>query len=171
LTRLFKSSISRIFSNLEFTLKAGSKNSVKNYGKQKGLIEDYLLNECRQGRIRATVLHLGHVSAKYWQPINPQGNLDITVFDKLKNGEEVVLPYLGLNTLQHIHSSDIAKAILACLKNQEKACGEAFIVTAEKAMTLRALCQGVAAYYGKEANIRYVDWEEFKKIVLEEIDK
>ena len=143
------------------------KNADTTYGIEKGKIEDYLMDLCRQKKVRATVLHVGHVSGKEWQPINPQGNLDITVFDKLKNGEEVILPFWGLNTMQHVHSADITKAMMACLYNQEKASGETFIVCAEKAMTLRALCQGVAKYYGKEANLKYVDWEEFKNSVDE----
>lgn len=143
------------------------KNATTSYGINKGKIEDYLLDLCRQKKVRATVLHVGHVSGREWQPINPQGNLDITVFDKLKNGEEVLLPFWGLNTMQHVHSADITKAMMACLYNQDKANGEAFIVCAEKAITLRALCQGVAKYYGKEANLKYVDWEEFKNAVGE----
>ena len=141
------------------------KNSVEEYGKQKGLIEDYLLDLVRRGKRRVCVVHPGHVSAKEWQPINPQGNLDITVFEKLKTGEEVVLPYLGVPTLQHVHSRDLARVIAACIEKQEVSNGEAFISVAEKAVTLRALCQHVAAWYGKSANLRYVEWAEFERIV------
>ncbi len=144
------------------------KNSTQEYGKQKGLIEDYLLDLSKKGKLRTTVIHAGHVSAKEWQPINPQGNLDITVFKKIKNGEQIVLPYLGLNTLQHIHAEDLAKTVVACIDNQDKANGEAFICTAEKAMTLRAICEDLYAYFGKTPNINYVSWEEFEKIVGKE---
>lgn len=141
------------------------KNALTTYGIEKGKIEDYLVEQSRQKKVRATVLHVGHVSGKEWQPINPQANLDITVFEKLKNGEELPLPFWGLPTLAHVHSSDIARSILACMYQQDKANGEAFIVTAEKAMTLRALCEGVAAYYGKEPNLKYVEWAEFEKAI------
>ena len=144
------------------------KNSKGGYGKRKGIIEDYLLAESKAGRLRASVVHPGHISGKEWQPINPQGNCDITVFEKLKGGEEIVLPYLGLNTLHHIHSYDLAKIILACIEKQDIANGEAFIAVAEQAMTLKAICENLYEYYGKEPNLRFVEWAEFEEIVGEE---
>lgn len=141
------------------------KNSIQEYGKQKGLIEDYLLDLANKGKLRTCVVHPGHVSGKEWQPINPQGNVDISVFKKIKNGEEIVLPFLGLTTLQHIHAEDLAKSIIACITQQEKSNGQAFICVAEKAMTLRAICEDIFTYYGKKPNIRYVEFEEFEKIV------
>ena len=144
------------------------KNSKGNYGKQKGLIEDYLLAEAKAGRLRACVVHPGHISGKEWQPINPQGNVDISVFEKIKNGEELVLPYLGLNTLHHIHSYDLANIIAACIEKQEISNGEAFIAVAERAMTLRAICENLYGYYGRKPNLRYVEWQEFLKTVGDE---
>ncbi len=144
------------------------KNSEQDYGKQKGLIEDYLLGLAKEKKLRTCVVHPGHVSAKEWQPINPQGNVDLSVFEKIKNGEQLVLPFLGLNTLQHVHSFDLARIIIACMEKQEVSNGQAFIAVCEKAMTLRAICENLYRYYGKEPNLKYVDWEEFTKIVGEE---
>ena len=144
------------------------KNSIEEYGKQKGIIEDYLLNLVKENKLRATVIHPGHVSGKEWQPINPQGNVDITVFDKLKKGEELVLPYLGLNTLQHIHSYDLARIIIAAIQKQDVSNGQAFIAVAEKAMTLRAICENIYKLYGQKSNLKYVTYEEFEKIVGKE---
>ena len=144
------------------------KNAVQNYGKQKGLIEEFLLNKVKSGELRATVVHPGHVSGKEWQPINPQGNLDFKVFEKLRDGEKIVLPYDGLSTIQHIHSFDLAKIIIACINNQEVANGQAFIAVARKAMTLKAICEKLFNYFNKEVNIEYLEWEEFKKVVGEE---
>ena len=141
------------------------KNSLSAYGKAKGEIEEYLLALAREKKLRATVIHPGHISGKEWQPINPQGNLDITVFEKLKKGGEIVLPYLGLTTLQHIHSYDLAQIIIACMEKQEIANGEAFIAVAEKALTNRAICENLYAYYGQKPNLRFVDWAEFEEVV------
>lgn len=143
------------------------KNAERNYGKQKGLIEDYLLAESKAGRLRACVVHPGHISGKEWQPINPQGNVDISVFSKIKNGEELVLPFMGLSTLQHVHAYDLAQIIYACIKKQEIANGEAFIAVAEKAMTLKAICENLYRHYGKTPNLRFVEWKEFCDIVGE----
>ena len=143
------------------------KNAEQSYGKQKGLIEDYLLSQAKAGKLRACVVHPGHISGKEWQPINPQGNLDIRVFDTIKNGEELVLPFMGLSTMQHIHAYDLAQIIYGCIKKQEVANGEAFIAVAERAMTLKAICEKLYEYYGKKLNLRFVSWEEFYELVGE----
>ena len=143
------------------------KNSVQTYGKQTGIIEDYLLGLAKDKKLRTCVVHPGHISGKEWQPINPQGNLDITVFDKIKKGEELVLPFLGLNTVQHIHAYDLAQIIYACIQKQDIANGEAFIAVAERAMTLRGICEALYAHYGQKPNLRFVEWEEFVQIVGE----
>ncbi len=141
------------------------KNAKGNYGKQKGIIEDYLLAQAKAGKLRACVVHPGHISGKEWQPINPQGNEDINVFTKLKNGEELVLPFWGLTTVHHVHAYDLAQIIYGCIKNQDVANGEAFIAVAERAMTLRAICENLYEYYGQKPNLRFVEWQEFVEIV------
>ncbi len=144
------------------------KNGFGEYGIQKGVIEDYLLDLARKNQLRTSVVHPGHVSAKEWTPINPQGNVDKSVFKKLKNGEQIALPFLGLTTLQHIHSYDLARIIIACIKNQKVANGQAFNAVCEKAMTLRSLCEYCFKRYNKKPNIKYVEWDEFEQIVGKE---
>lgn len=141
------------------------KNATQTYGKEKGLIEDYLLNRVKAKEIKAAVIHPGHVSGKEWQPINPQGNLDFSVIERIKNGEETVLPFYGLPTLQHVHSADLSRIITACIEKQEIANGQAFIAVAKRAMTLRAITEKLYAYYGKKPNIRFAEWSEFEKEV------
>ena len=141
------------------------KNGLEDYGVQKGMIEEYLFDLVRKNKLRATVIHPGHVSGKEWDPINPQGNKDLSLYAKMKKGEEVLLPFLGLTTLQHVHSYDLAKIILACIKNQEIANGEAFNAVCEKAMTMRALCEYVYGFYKQTSKIKYVEWAEFEKNV------
>lgn len=144
------------------------KNSVQTYGREKGKMEEYLLSLSQTGKLRCCIVHPGHVSGKEWMPISPQGNLDVSVFDRLKKGEEVVLPFLGLPTIQHVHAQDLAKVLTACIENQDKANGEAFIAVAEHCMTLRAICEELYAYYNQTPNLRYVEWAEFERIVGKE---
>ncbi len=141
------------------------KNAEGRYGKQKGLIEDYLVGQVKAGKLRACVVHPGHISGKEWQPVNPQGNLDITVFEKIKKGEEIVLPFMGLSTVQHVHAYDLAQIIYACIQKQDIANGEAFIAVAEHAMTLKAICEELYAHYGQTPKLRFVEWAEFCGIV------
>ena len=143
------------------------KNATQEYGRQKALIEDFLFSKVKKGELRATVIHPGHVSGKEWQPINSQGNLDFDVFKKIKNGEKVVLPFDGLSTLQHIHSYDLARIIIETIKKQDISNGQSFIAVAKKAMTLRAITEKIFEYFGKEPNIEYLEWQEFKKVVGE----
>ena len=144
------------------------KNAQQEYGKQKGLIENYLFEKAAKGELRATVVHPGHVSGKEWQPINPQGNLDFSVFEKIRDGKEIVLPYDGLGMLQHIHSADLANIILACMEKQDVASGQAFIAVAEKAMTLRAITENLYRHFGHAPNIRYLEWNAFTEAVGEQ---
>ena len=141
------------------------KNALQEYGKQKGLIENFLFEQVARGTLRATVIHPGHVSGKEWQPINPQGNLDFSVFEKIRDGKEIFLPYDGLGTLQHIHAEDLAKLILATMEKQEIANGQAFISVAEKAMTLRAITENLYRYFGHEPKITYLEWKAFEEAV------
>lgn len=143
------------------------KNAQGNYGKNKGLIEDYLKEQVKAGKLRACVVHPGHISGKEWQPINPQGNLDLSVYEKIKKGEEIVLPFMGLTTLQHVHAYDLAQIIYGCIKNQEIANGEAFIAVAEHAMTNKAICEQLYAHYNQKPNLRFVEWQEFCTLVGE----
>jgi hypothetical protein len=85
-----------------------------------------------------------------------------------RKGEEIVLPFLGLNTVQHIHAYDLAQIIYACIQKQDVSNGEAFIAVAERAMTLRAICEELYAHYGQKPNLRFVEWAEFEKIVGKE---
>lgn len=141
------------------------KNAKGDYGKRKGLIEDWLITQSKAGKLRACVVHPGHISGKEWMPINPQGNEDINVFTKIKNGEELVLPCMGLTTVHHVHSYDLAQIICGCIKKQDVANGEAFIAVAEHAMTLKAICEYLYEYYGQKPNLRFVEWQEFEEIV------
>src|SRR5215208_3051368 len=56
------------------------------YGVQKARIEAYLLDEARRGGFPATVLHPGHIVGPGWAPVNPAGNFDLTVFERLARG-------------------------------------------------------------------------------------
>ncbi len=140
-------------------------NSESWYGKGKGDIEDYLLDLSKKGVLKCAVVHPGHISGKEWTPINPQGNLDATVYKKIMHGEEIILPFYGLPTLQHVHAHDLSAVIVACLTKPEKANGHAFISVAEHAMTLRAIAEELFRRFGHEPKIKYVGEQEFLELV------
>ena len=55
------------------------------YGINKAEIERYLMIEASEG-FPATVLHPGHITGPGWTPINPAGNLDTRVYERLASG-------------------------------------------------------------------------------------
>jgi nucleoside-diphosphate-sugar epimerase len=138
------------------------------YGIQKAAIEEYLLNEARLYNFPATVLHPGHIVGPGWKPVNPAGNFNLSVFDKLAHGEELNLPNFGMETLHHVHADDVAQAFMAAINHREAAVGESFHVVSPAAITLRGYAEAIAAWFGKEASLKFLPWEEWKMGVRQE---
>jgi nucleoside-diphosphate-sugar epimerase len=131
------------------------------YGTGKAEAEAFLL---RERTVPTIVLHPGHITGPGWNVINPAGNLDRDVWRRLAVGEPLPLPDLGLGILHHVHADDVAQAFERALTRPE-AIGSSFHVVSEQAMTLRGLAAGAAAWWGREANLEYVDWPEFERRV------
>jgi nucleoside-diphosphate-sugar epimerase len=132
------------------------------YGVGKAAIEALLQRETLAGGVPSVVLHPGHITGPGWPVITPAGNLDAGVWRRLATGEPLPLPDLGLGVLHHVHADDVAQAFERAL-NRPEAIGSSFHVVSEQAMTLRGLAEGVAAWFGREARIEYVDWPEFER--------
>jgi nucleoside-diphosphate-sugar epimerase len=126
------------------------------YGTQKAAIEELLLAETRRGGVRSVILHPGHITGPGWEMINPQGNLDLGVWEALAAGSPVVLPNLGLETLHHVHADDVAQGFERALARHAVAAGQSFHLVSERAVTLRGLAEGIASWYGQEASLRFV---------------
>jgi nucleoside-diphosphate-sugar epimerase len=133
------------------------------YGTGKAAIEALLHRETIAGGVPSVVLHPGHITGP-WPSITPAGNLDGDVWQRLATGEPLALPELGLGVLHHVHGDDVAQAFERAL-TRPAAVGASFHVVAEQAMTLRGLAEGVAAWFGREANVELVDWSEFERRV------
>jgi nucleoside-diphosphate-sugar epimerase len=114
--------------------------------------------------VPSVVLHPGHISGPGWNVITPAGNLDPDVWRRLATGEPLALPDLGLGVLHHVHADDVAQGFERAL-NRPAAIGSSFHVVAEQAMTLRGLATGVAAWFGREPVLEYVDWPEYERRV------
>jgi nucleoside-diphosphate-sugar epimerase len=138
------------------------------YGIQKAAIEEYLLGEARQSGFPATILHPGHIVGPGWNPLNPAGHFDPTVFDRLAKGEELVLPNLGLETVHHVHADDVAGAFFQAMINRGGSIGENFHVVSPSALTLRGYAEEAASWFGRKAVLGFLPWEEWKKTVSSE---
>jgi nucleoside-diphosphate-sugar epimerase len=133
------------------------------YGTQKAQIEDYLLDQARRYGFPATVLHPGHIVGTGWVPVNPAGNFNPEVVERLARGEELALPNLGMETVHHVHADDVAQAFERALVNWNAAVGESFHVVSSAALTLRGYAEAVAGWFGRSAQLRFVPWEEWRK--------
>lgn len=137
------------------------------YGIRKAAIEAFLLRESRLGRLPATVLHPGHLVGPGWTPINPVGNFNPSVFSDLALGNKVTLPNLGRECLHHVHADDVAHAFVQALMHWSSAAGESFHVVSPAALTLYGYAHAVAAWFGREAHLEFLPWEEWKQTVTE----
>ena len=136
------------------------------YGIQKAAIEGYLLDEHRLTKFPATILHPGHIVGPGWIPVNPVGHLNPEAFSRLARGEELTLPNLGLETLHHVHASDVAEAFVLALQKPALSIGESFHVVSPGAITLRGFAEAVAGWYGKPARLKFLPFEEWKRSEL-----
>ena len=132
------------------------------YGIRKAEIERYLLDESSRG-FPATILHPGHITGPGWDPINPAGNLNRDVFERLAYGEIVDLPDDGLTTLQHVHADDVACAFELAIAQPDKSIGESFHVAAREAVTMCSYAEAVAAWFGRRAQLEFRPWEDWKR--------
>jgi nucleoside-diphosphate-sugar epimerase len=138
------------------------------YGIQKAAIEEYLLAEGRRHGFPATILHPGHIVGPGWNPLNPAGHFDPTVFDLLAKGEELTLPNLGLETVHHVHADDVAQSFYQAMINRSVSIGENFHVVSAAALTLRGYAEAVAGWFGRRPVLRFLPWEEWKQTTTEE---
>lgn len=138
------------------------------YGTQKAAIEAYLLHEARQNGFPATMLHPGHIVGPGYAPLNPAGHFNPTVFSQLARGEELALPHFGLETVHHVHAADVAQAFLLAMNNWAASVGENYHTVSPAALTLRGYAEAVSAWFGQEAKLTFLPWEEWRKTVSED---
>ncbi len=136
-----------------------------NYGIQKAAIETYLLNESRRNGFPAILLHPGHIVGPGYAPLNPQGNFNPAVYQKLAHGEELTLPNLGMETVHHVHADDVAQIFVQALANRSAAIGESFHVVSSAAITLRGYAEAVAGWFNQPTRLRFLPWEDYRSSV------
>ncbi len=147
------------------TTEDAPKHPYGDYGVAKLAVERYLMD---QGRVRASVVHPGHISGPGWMPIGPSGNLDPAVIDGLRADGSCLLPDRGNETIHHVHAEDVADLHRACLEQPEAAAGESFNSVCTEALTLRGYAELVARHFGHEPRLTFAPWDEFATRVGEE---
>jgi nucleoside-diphosphate-sugar epimerase len=150
------------------TVEEQPRRPLEEYGERKAAIEAYLLEEARGNRFPAAVIHPGHIVGVGWPPLNPQGHFSPWVFERLARGEELALPHLGLETFHHVHADDVAQGFERALENWDHAAGQSFHIVSEAAVTQRGYAEAAASWFGKEARLCFLPWEEWRRTVTEQ---
>jgi nucleoside-diphosphate-sugar epimerase len=145
------------------TTEADHRGPVGDYGTRKAEIEDLLLAEsAHPDGPRCVVLRPGHITGPGWPMINAVGNLDLDVWRRLATGQPVDMPNFGVETVHHVHADDVAQAFQLAIERPDIAAGNAYNVVSERAMTLRGIATAVASWFGHEADLRFMPFEQFR---------
>ena len=132
------------------------------YGIQKAQIEAYLMDEARRNGFPATMIHPGHIVGPGWAPLNPAGHFNPEVFSAIAAGRELALPNFGMETVHHVHAEDVAQMFMKAIASWSASVGEAFHTVSPAAVTLRGYAEAMAAWFGKEPNLVFLPWPEWK---------
>ncbi|MEJ0012603.1 MAG: NAD-dependent epimerase/dehydratase family protein [Bauldia sp.] len=144
------------------TSEATPRRPFGTYGIEKAAIEELLLDQARRGDLPATLIHPGHIVGPGWAPVNPAGNFNAAVFTTLARGEELTIPNLGMETVHHVHADDVAQIFMKAIANWSASVGESFHVVSPAAVTLRGFAEAMADWFGREADLAFLPWEEWK---------
>lgn len=134
------------------------------YGVAKAGIAAMLKEETRSGGMATTSIHPGHIVGPGWHPIGPLGNVDPGVWRTLSAGEPLDVPGLGGEFLHHVHADDVAQAFEAAIARRDAAAGEDFSAVAPSALNVRGYARIAAGWFGREAMLREVTWDEFRRV-------
>lgn len=131
------------------------------YGRQKYKSEQLLKEAYLIDNFPATVIMPGQISGPGWKIINPQGNLDPTIFKKISRGETVTLPNLGMETLHHVHAEDVAQLFFDAVHHRQQALGESFHAVAEDSLTLYGCAKAAYRFFAQEPRIELLPWDQW----------
>lgn len=132
------------------------------YGIQKAAIEDYLLGEARRTGFPATILRSGHIVGPGYVPLTPAGTFNPAVFTTLARGEELAIPNLGMETVHHVHASDLAQGFLRMMAARSVSIGECFHIVSPSAITLRGYAEAVSGWFGREPKLAFVPFPTWR---------
>ena len=150
------------------TPETAPRKPVGAYGIQKAAIEAFLLGEARRNGFPATCVHPGHIVGPGWTPLNPAGHFNNAAFSTLAQGKELAIANFGQETVHHVHADDVAQVFMKAIGNWGVAVGEAFHAVSPAAVSLRGYAEAMAAWFGREAKLKFLPWPEWKALQSDE---
>ncbi|MFN8414647.1 MAG: hypothetical protein U0Z26_19880 [Anaerolineales bacterium] len=137
------------------------------YGIEKLKMTQTLKRKYALSHFPGTIIHPGHIVGPGHPPINPQGNQNPKVFEVLIHGAPLMIPNFGMETVHHVHAIDVAGVFRAAIRAGSPSYGQSFHAVSRGAVTLRGYAKEVASWFGREANLVFKPFDEFKKDVSE----
>ena len=67
-----------------------------------------------------------------------------------------------METVHHVHADDVAQVFMQAIFNRATSLGEAFNAVSPAALTLKGYAEAMAAWFGKEPNLKFLPFEEWK---------
>lgn len=137
------------------------KQPLDEYGKQKFASEMYLKDLYRREGFPATIIMPGQISGPGWTIMNPWANKTLAPFQKIADGEEILLPNFGMETLHHVHGYDVAQCFFLAITHRNQALGESFDAVSGGSITLYGYAKLMYEFFGKEPRIGFLPWKEW----------
>jgi nucleoside-diphosphate-sugar epimerase len=132
------------------------------YGKEKAACEAYLHKLFHKKGFPETSILPGQISGAGWNIINPTGNIDPMIFQRIARGQEIALPSkLGMETLHHVHADDVAQVFMNSVTHRSQALGESFHAVSAESITLLGYANAMYRWFGKEPKISCLSWDEW----------
>ena len=131
------------------------------YGIQKAKSEEYLHELHQREQFPEAVIMPGQISGPGWVIMNPVANHDLWIFDRIRRGEEIALPNLGMETLHHVHADDVAEVFMGAVTHRKASLGESFHAVSDESITLLGYAKVMYRYFGQKENIRLLSWEDW----------
>ena len=142
-------------------------NPFGEYGIEKLKMTRTLKRKYALSHFPGTIIHPGHIVGPGHPPVNPQGNQNPKVFEALIHGQPVTIPNFGMETVHHVHATDVAGIFRAAIRAGSSSYGQSFHAVSTGAVTLRGYAKEVASWFGKEANLVFKPFDEFRNDVTE----
>lgn len=145
-----------------------NKEPLCEYGRQKFASEQYLLAAWKERQFPMTIIMPGQISGAGWTIINPWGNRLSRCIDIIREGEKLMLPNFGMETVHHVHASDVARLFVDAVRHREQALGEKFYAVSGGSITLYGYAKLLYNHYRHIPNIGFLSWTEWTEYVRNE---
>lgn len=143
----------------------GIKHPLDDYGKNKYAGEIFLKDEYRKNGFPATIIMPGQISGPGWTIINPLGNNNTDVFQRIADGEKIYLPNFGMETLHHVHADDVAQMFVKAIQHRNQALGESFHAVSDTSWTLYGYTTAMYKFFNQTPKIGFLPWKEWAEYI------